>query len=44
MDQRRTSSMTPEQKKHNLRTGLILLSVALVFFIGFMVKMVVLAR
>jgi hypothetical protein len=27
--------MTPEQKKQNLRLGLILASVALVFFIGF---------
>jgi len=35
---------TPEQKKANLRTGLILASVALVFFIGFMVKMVLLSR
>jgi hypothetical protein len=32
--------MTPEQKKGNLRMGLTLASVALVFFIGFMVKMV----
>jgi len=31
---------TPEQKKHNLRLGLILASVALVFFLGFMAKMV----
>ena len=30
---------TPEQKKANLKLGLILLSIALVFFIGFMVKM-----
>ena len=36
--------MTPEQKKANLRTGLILASVALVFFIGFMVKMVLLGK
>jgi hypothetical protein len=35
---------THEQKKANLRTGLILASVALVFFIGFMVKMVLLTR
>jgi hypothetical protein len=33
---------TPEQKKANLRLGLILASVALVFFVGFMAKMVVL--
>ncbi|WP_235505264.1 cytochrome oxidase small assembly protein [Acidovorax sp. Leaf160] len=30
---------TPEQKKSNLRMGLILASIALAFFIGFMVKM-----
>jgi hypothetical protein len=36
--------MTPEQKKANLKTGLILASVAVVFFIGFMVKMIVLSR
>ncbi|MES2608893.1 MAG: cytochrome oxidase small assembly protein [Pseudomonadota bacterium] len=34
---------TPEQKKSNLRLGLILASVAAVFFIGFMVKMVLLS-
>jgi hypothetical protein len=31
--------MTPDQKKNNIRLGLILASVALVFFVGFMVKM-----
>jgi hypothetical protein len=36
--------MTPEQKKANLKTGLILASVALVFFVGFMVKMIVLGK
>jgi hypothetical protein len=36
--------MTPDKKKQNLRTGLILLSVVLAFFIGFMVKMVYLGR
>ncbi|MCX7276502.1 MAG: cytochrome oxidase small assembly protein [Burkholderiales bacterium] len=36
--------LTPEQKKHNLRTGLILASVALVFFVGFVVKMVLLSH
>ena len=36
--------MTPEQKKTNLRTGLILASIALVFFIGFMAKMVLLGH
>jgi hypothetical protein len=35
--------MTPEQKKANRTTGLILASVALVFFIGFMVRMVLLS-
>jgi hypothetical protein len=36
--------MTPEQKKANIRTGLILASVAVAFFIGFMVKMIVLGK
>lgn len=31
--------MTPEQRKANLKTGLILASVAAVSFVGFMVKM-----
>jgi hypothetical protein len=32
--------MTPEeQKKANMKTALILLSVVLVFFVGFMAKM-----
>ncbi|MDZ7866787.1 cytochrome oxidase small assembly protein [Acidovorax sp.] len=34
---------TPEQKKSNLRLGLILASIAAAFFIGFMVKMVLLS-
>lgn len=33
---------TPEQKKRNTRLGLILGSVAIAFFIGFVVRMVVL--
>ena len=37
-------AMTPEKKKQNLRMGLILLSVVLVFFVGFMVKMVYLGK
>jgi hypothetical protein len=37
-------SMPPEKKKQNLRMGLVLLSVALAFFAGFMVKMIVLGR
>ncbi|MDI1236996.1 MAG: cytochrome oxidase small assembly protein [Polaromonas sp.] len=32
--------MTPEQKKNNLRLGLILASIAVVFFLGFMAKLV----
>ncbi|CAN7270698.1 MULTISPECIES: cytochrome oxidase small assembly protein [Acidovorax] len=36
--------MTPEQKKSNLRLALILASVAVVFFVGFMVKVVLLSR
>ena len=30
--------MTPEQKKQNLRLALILLSVAVVFLVGFVAK------
>ena len=36
--------MTPEQKKNNRRMGLILATVALVFFLGFMARMVLLGR
>jgi len=36
--------MTPEQRKANRRLGLILLSVSLVFGIGFVAKMVLLAH
>ncbi|WP_010459319.1 MULTISPECIES: cytochrome oxidase small assembly protein [Acidovorax] len=36
--------VTPEQKKSNLRMALILASVAVVFFVGFMVKVVLLSR
>ena len=32
-------TMPPEKRKQNLRTGLILVSIAVAFFIGFMVKM-----
>ena len=35
---------TPEQKKANLRTGLILASVALVFFLGVIAKFVFLGK
>ncbi len=30
--------MTPEQKKANVRTGLILASIAVMFMVGFIVK------
>lgn len=36
--------MSPEQKKANLKTGLILATVALVFLFGFVVKMMLLGR
>jgi hypothetical protein len=32
--------MTPEQRKQNLRLGLILASVAVVFFVGFFAKVI----
>jgi hypothetical protein len=35
-------AMSPEQKKNNLRLALVLASVALVFFVGFVGKMVLL--
>ena len=35
---------SPEQKKANLRLGLILASVAAVFFAGFMFKMILLGK
>ena len=36
--------MTPEQKKSNLRMALILASVAVAFFVGFMVKVALLSH
>ncbi len=36
--------MTPEQKKANTKTGLILASVAIMFFVGFMARMVLLGH
>jgi hypothetical protein len=36
--------MTPEQRKQNLRLGLILASVAAIFFIGFFAKIILLNR
>jgi len=42
---RTSSGMTsPEQKKANRRMGIVLASIALVFFVGFVAKMVFLAR
>ncbi|MDE2419146.1 MAG: cytochrome oxidase small assembly protein [Burkholderiales bacterium] len=35
---------TPEQKKSNLKMGLILASIAAVFFVGFMAKMILLSK
>ncbi len=37
-------AMTPEQKKSNLRLGLILASVALAILAGFVAKLVLLQR
>lgn len=34
--------MTPEQKQRNRRLGLILASIAIVFFLGFLAKMILL--
>ena len=37
-------AMTPEQKKNNLRLAVILASIAVVFFAGFVAKMAFLGR
>ena len=37
-------ALSPEQKKHNLRTALILASIAAVFFFGFVGKMFLLSH
>jgi len=34
--------MKPEQRKQNLRLGLILASIAVAFFVGFFIKAIVL--
>jgi len=34
--------MTPQQKKNNLRLGLVLISVSVVFFIGIFAKIILL--
>jgi len=36
--------MTPEQKKSNRRLGLILASIAVVFFLGFLARMALSGR
>jgi hypothetical protein len=36
--------MTPEQKKANIKTALVLCSVALVFLLGFVAKMALLGK
>ncbi|MEI6382469.1 MAG: cytochrome oxidase small assembly protein [Betaproteobacteria bacterium] len=35
---------TPEQKKNNVRLALILATVAIAFFLGFLAKMILLQR
>ncbi len=37
-------AQTPEQKKNNLRTALILVSVVVVFLLGFFAKVMLLGR
>ncbi len=37
-------AMTPEQTKKNVRTALILASIAAVFLVGFVIKMVLLGH
>jgi hypothetical protein len=37
-------AMTPEQKRNNRRMGLTLASIAVLFFIGFVVRMVWIGR
>ena len=38
-----STSMTPEQKKSNLRLALVLASIAAAFFVGFVIKMALLS-
>ena len=38
----RTRTMSDEQRRANRRTGLILASIAVLFFVGFMARMVIL--
>jgi hypothetical protein len=37
-------AMTPEQKRNNRRMALVLATVAVVFFLGFMARMVLFGR
>jgi hypothetical protein len=37
-------SMTPEQKKNNRKMALVLASIAVMFFLGFLAKIVMLGR
>ncbi len=37
-------ALTPEQKKNNIRTALILVSVVVVFLLGFFAKVMLLGR
>jgi hypothetical protein len=37
-------AMTPEQKRNNRRMALVLATVAVVFFLGFMARMVLLGH
>jgi hypothetical protein len=36
--------MTPEQKKANAKMGLILATIAVVFFVGFMARVILLSQ
>ncbi|MET3497381.1 hypothetical protein ABIC90_004450 [Variovorax boronicumulans] len=40
MSDRTTTMTTPEQRKNNRRMGLTLASIAVIFFVGFIVRMV----
>jgi len=38
------NQMTPEQKKANAKMGLILATIAVVFFVGFMARVILLSQ
>jgi flagellar basal body-associated protein FliL len=40
IEQKKIMSLTEQQKKKNLRTGLILASVVVMFLVGFMARMI----